>query len=214
MKTKTIFLIALLFGLISSVVAQTQDTENKKPFEFWFGMENRITPIHTSSQSGLITEPGIPVNIDKQLSGTAIFIGLAYMIPKIETYLSFEYAARYDHLYYETPAAIWQFSESINGVIGDYHFRLSKPINTGKVKLIPGVGYSFMNRGTDYRQNDNGGWAEKALNFECFDVSVGIGYKQFEVDFRTYLISENRYEPETGFIILPEIKLMYKIPVF
>ncbi len=209
----TWFFLAM-FSLVNLGIAQSDAGENQQSFEVWFGLENRITPIYPNSELGIVDDnPGIPVNIDKQLSGTSISIGIAYLLPHIKTWLSFEYAARYDHLYYQDLTNS-QFSESVNGIINDYHFRLTKPIKTGKISLLPGIGYSFMNRGTEYRQDYNGSWNEKTLNFDCFDVSFGVGYKQFAVDFRTYLISENNYDKETGFILLPEIKLMYKIPVF
>lgn len=211
-KVLLVFLMACL-SIINSD-AQTQEGAKTKSMEIWFGLENRITPIYTDYENGqIIRDPVLPVNIDKQLSGTAFSIGAAYLLPYIGTYFSFEYAARYDHLYYRQNNQ-GLYAESVNGIISDYHFRLSKPIILKTISIIPGLGYSLMNRGTDYRIYSNSSWVEKDLNFNCFDLSLALGVKQFDIELRTYLINENRYDYYTGFIILPEIKLKYGIPIF
>jgi hypothetical protein len=197
-----------------TLLGQAQNQEVAVPsLELWFGMENRITPIYTNTKNAqIIVDYSTPVNIDKQLAGTAISIGVAYKIPKLDSYFSFEYAFRYDHLYYDVSMNS-VLSQSVTGVISDYHFRLNRPLRTGNIKLIPGIGYSLMNHGTDYRENSSGSWKENDYQFNCFDLSFGIGVDRFDLEFRTYLVSENRYKWETGFIILPEIKLKYSLPV-
>ncbi len=212
---KVLFVFLFLTACLSiNSDAQTQEGTETKSVEIWFGLENRITPIYTDYKNGqVIRGPVLPVNIDKQLSGTAFSIGVALLLPNIETYISFEYAARYDHLYYRQDN-MTQFSESVNGIISDYHIRLSKPINVKSISITPGLGYSSMNHGTEYRAYSSGSWGEKDLKFNCFDLSVGFGVKQFDFELRTYLIGENRYDYNTGFIILPEIKLKYRIHIF
>lgn len=212
MNILKILLTFLLIG--STLLCQGQNQEDRDPaLELWFGLENRITPIYTNTENGqIITDYSVPVNIDKQLAGTAISLGVAYRIPKLNGYFSFEYAFRYDHLYYNVNTST-ALSESVTGVISDYHFRLNRPINTGNIRLIPGIGYSLMNRGTDYRVNSGGSWAENDFHFSCFDLSFGIGVKKLDLELRTYLISENRYKKDTGFMILPEIKFKYRLPV-
>jgi hypothetical protein len=193
--------------------AQNTEAESVKSLEIWFGLENRITPIYTNNQNGqIIQDYYLPVNIDKQLSGTGVSIGIAYLLPKINTYVAFEYAARYDHLYYSSGIANTN-TESINGIISDYHFRVGKPFSLKEITLTPGFGFSLMNHGTEYRINHNSFWVEDDLNFNSLDLSIGLGINKMDFELRTYFINNNKYDYDTGNIILPEIKIKYRISV-
>ena len=211
MKPARLILITLLF-LNFSAFAQENEALRKSSFEFWAGLENRITPIY-NPDDGIIDSGLTPVNIDRQLSGTSLSLGVAYRIMPVDITLVFEYAIRYDQIYHETPGSNG-VGKVVKGLIHDYHFRLFKTFRINKFVLRPGLGYSLLNRGTDYILDDgslSGMYTDSAIN--PFDLSIGTDIGRVSLDLRCYLISETNYLPAPGFMVLPEIKILYRVPL-
>ncbi len=211
MKSGYLILIFLFLSAIGCF-AQHDASVQESRFEFWVGMENRITPIY-NVEDGLVEGILTPVNIDKQLSGTAFSFGLAYRIMPANISLAFEYAVRYDQLYYESPGNTGT-GRVVSGLISDYHIRAFKSFGAGKVTFRPGLGYSLMNRGTGYiLDNGSGTGLQMDSEFNAFDLSIGMDAGRISMDLRCYLIGETNYNPAPGFMVLPEIKILYRVPL-
>lgn len=211
MKSSYFILFAVLF---LSITGYSQD---KKPawqssFEFWVGLENRITPIY-NLKDGIYDSEFTPVNIDRQLSGTSLSLGIAYIIMPVNITIAFDYALKYDQVYYEPPDNNGS-SRVVNGLISDYHFRLFKTFQVNNFVLRSGLGYSLLNRGTDYILDDGsavGMYTDSNIN--PFDLSIGTDIGRISLDLRCYLIGETNYKPAPGFMVLPEFKILYRIPL-
>jgi len=209
--------ILLLFSMLycSTCLAQNMESSHKPHIEFWAGMAHRITPIYLNNKAASedilnhAVNGTASVNADKQLSGTAFSVGLAYLIEPVNVWLSFEYDMRYDHLYYDNMASSG-ISKSVNGIVQDYHFRLFKSFYVRGFMIKPGLGFSLMNRGTNYYQNNSGGGTDADFNINPFDISVGTELDRLSLDVRCYFIDNHNYLPPSAFIFIPEVKFTYR----
>lgn len=228
---KTIIIIIL--GLIFNFLSYSQETEMKKSnVRFGLFIEQRITPIYLSGYLGLMTEKDILTPVfyseDEQLSGTATGYEVGYCFKKINFSLIFSQSFRYDHIYFEEnllkvpDIAVFK---SVNGIITDYHFVIEKSFRFKKHNnLNIRIGYSLMNRNTNYAYSEQIGEIEgeplmhvsaSAFDFTAFHFALGYEKNRLGLSLGSYITDEHNYNQPSR-LLIPYIKLGYRfsMPVF
>jgi len=237
---KTLFItLSLLFFL--NGFSQEKTTSR---FSIKIGTEYRITPIYSANKNPTIALNEVDIidfNLDRQLSGTPIGYTLSYRIFK-NFEIGFSHSFRYSHVYFKSGLDDIQPNtnlkttqgESINRLITDYHFFVGKYFDLGKTDLFFRVGYSMMNRGTDYLGVASHKFEDGSINtlrfdshfnFSAFTASAGFVSNKFELGFGVYYTGELENGATLIFdkdymrvdseiqqnVIIPFLKLSYRI---
>jgi hypothetical protein len=224
---KTSLLVLLIFN-ITLIFSQKKELKNRLTIKI--GTEYRITPIHKTIDWQETEAQALRFNLDKNLSGTSFNYEINYEVIH-NLLVGFSHSLRYDHVYYENnnhllkPNGIefYTIDESKSKLISDYHFFIQKNFKLKKNKIYIKLGYSMMNRGTDYSVSEvvstnldgsigaiiSGGYD---LNFFATNVNIGIIYKKFDFGVGAYFIngSSSNLGDERN-IILPYFKISYRI---
>jgi len=235
-------ILLVLFIFIFHVGYSQEKTTSK--FSIKVGTEYRLTPIYSTNENPTIALNEVDIvdfNLDRQLSGTPISYTLSYRVFK-NFEIGFSHSFRYDHVYFKSGLDDIQPNtnlkttqgESINRLITDYHFFVGKYFDFGKTDLFFRLGYSMMNKGTDYlgvashkfedglnstiRYNSH-------FNFSAFTASAGFVSNKFELGFGIYYSGELESGATLIFdkdymridseiqqnVIIPFLKLSYRI---
>lgn len=228
MKNKLIILL-----LLCSFCTSFSQEEKKSKFNIKIGTEYRLTPIYPAAKGLLFNQKNINYNFDKQLNGTSINYALSYSIFK-NFDIGFSQSFRYDHIYFKSNTNELfphtnigsKESESKNGLITDYHFFVTKYFNIGKSEsLFFRLGYSLMNRGTNYTISEFAFYDEalKAdhyivlsydFSFTALKLDLGYVHDRFEFGLGAYMFgstSANFHFEEEHKVIIPFFKFSYRL---
>lgn len=179
MKKLQLILVGIILAF--NTFSQNPATE-KKRIGFGVSLEQRITPVYLSGVHNYLENRITPVfyEEDPQLSGTAVGYNISYHFAKINSSLIFSQSFRYGHIYFDTRLLqpnTASVNRSVNGLITDYHFILKKSFNLkNDYALNLCLGYSLMNRGTDYSYTRQAG----EYNGEPF-YSTAAGISSFRL---------------------------------
>lgn len=229
MKKTLTFLI--LFISIVTFSQNKEKTNFKNRLSVKIGTEYRITPIRKVIDNFHEVNPtNIFFNLDKNLSGTSFNYDISYEFIK-NLHFGFSHSIRYDHVYFERknyqlePNNVNYFTvnDSKSKLIYDYHFYLRKDFKIKNKTIYIKLGYSIMNRGTDYSisevvatNNDGSIGAiivgDYDLTFFAINTEIGLVYKNFDFGIGAYFIngSGSNLGSEQN-IILPYFKISYRI---
>ncbi|HBK70925.1 MAG TPA: hypothetical protein DDZ39_04585 [Flavobacteriaceae bacterium] len=235
-------IVLIIFTFIFNI-GFTQDKPTSR-FSIKVNTEYRITPIYSANENptAVLNEVDIiDFNLDRQLSGTPIGYTLSYRVFK-NFEIGFSHSFRYDHVYFKSGLGDIQPNtnlktaqgESINRLITDYQFFIGKYFDLGKTDLFFRVGYSMMNRGTDYlgvasHKFEDGSIntisSDSHFNFSAYTASAGFVSNKFELGFGVYYTGELENGATLIFdkdymrvdseiqqnVIIPFVKLSYQI---
>lgn len=190
--------------------------------------EQRITPIYLDKmKNGFVSENKIPLFYDQnaQISGTGLNFGLCYYSTRINSALRFIQTFRYDHVFFDTeltiPNAI-SANKSVNDLITDYHFVFEKKINyKGDYSFGFGIGYSLMNRGTDFSYTRQTLTSEEQqifsnissnFSFSAFNIYTSIEKQNVFLTLGSYIANKHQYDQSGGLMLL-YLKMGYNFKI-
>ena len=142
----------------------------------------------------------------------------------------FEYACRYDHLYYRTAypdtSYTWHHvvQDPVNGFITDYILLAKKELFNKKLSLWVEAGVGFMNRGTEYYytyidQTTASGQQiihgmHRNSSFNSYVAGISMRKEWLYLSFRGHLVPEkkNNYDRLATFLIF-NLVFHYQIPL-
>lgn len=192
--------------------------------EIGIGTEYRITPIYIYGFDPYIkiSDPIVVANIDKQLSGAGITYSIKYRFNKLKIKAGFSETFRYDYIYNHTGTA-FPTSTRINNIkyniISDYHFTIEKYWLIKESQVSALIGYSFMNRGTDYSQTKINGSidsiplynvTDEDFNFSAYQIGIGYQDNLFRYGLGAFITDSHHFLDPSPLMIL-YLKMEYII---
>ena len=202
------------FILILGINAQSQEKDYKpgNSFSLVVGLEYRITPVNLKQEEYWATVP-VYTNRDDQLTGPALNLGLLYFFNKPRVSFSVSGSLRHDLIYHQY-GDLMNPTEDIEGIISDVHLDISKLFPLKKNFFQIGMGYSWMNFGTDfyYKQSlpVSGGDSKTNFRLDAFNLTLGYRVNQFGFDLINRFTSQHKYN-EKGNVYLPAVRVSYGI---
>lgn len=216
----TYFFLVLLF--ITKAWGQNETQPSQNSFNLKLGVGYRISPVNLSRHTGSIFDPNVPVYYerDKQLTGTSLLVGGFYLLRKQKIAISLLNSFRYDHVYFKS-----DFNQAVGeekkAFISDIHLGISKFISlkNNHKQFQLGLGFSFMNNGTDYY------YVEKSVapsgdtvvfefnsdfSYKTFDLLMGYQVNQFSFELVNRFSLHHKFN-DKGQLYLPEIRVGYSI---
>ncbi len=224
MKKLQLTLVGIILAF--NTFSQSSATE-KKRISFGVSLEQRITPVYLSKVHNSLVGENIITPVfyeeDPQLSGTAVSYNISYHFMKINSSLIFSQSFRYDHIYFDTKLLhpnTASVNRSVNDLITDYHFILKKSFNLkNDYALNLCLGYSLMNRGTDYSYTRQAGeyngeplysTTSGDFQFSAFNVALGIEKQKLDFTIGSYITDKNKYNQPSQ-VLIPYLKLTYNL---
>lgn len=211
---KCIFLY-LFIGFFASVLSQNS-------ISFSLNSEYRITPIYLNNSYFQIGDMQPSSNVDEQISGTSIAYLISYNFYKEKYNISFKHSLRRDLLVYENSNLNnSDLNKPLYTFINDYHFAVERNFKL-KNDFVLGlkIGYSLMNRGTEYRYiktyddiPDVYVILDSNLNFNAYSFNIGVSKKKLSFYIGSHFVENNNFSNlnENVKILIPNFQLQYKI---
>lgn len=210
--------------LLSHLSVLGQDAEGKHPFNFYIGIQTRVTPIYPKGIPDFIAVPdrNIFEQPNKYLSGPS----LLYRIEKDLNNsfdIAFSHALRYDFLYQTLPFNNQPFSGFRpvikKSFISDLYLDVERKIALNSSTLTAGLGFAMLGFGSSYlltqRFTDNNNQSFYITSKEDFifpAITTTFGWQK--ANFNASLkIGYAWYDPtlyKTPFLF-PELKVRYKL---
>lgn len=201
-----------------------QDAEAKHPFNFYIGIQTRVTPIYPKGFPDFVTVPdrNIFEQPNKYLSGPS----LLYRIEKDLNNsfdISFSHALRYDFLYQTFPFNSQPFlgfrPVVKKALISDVYLDGEKKIVLNNSTLKIGIGLAMLGFGSSYlltqRFTDNNNQSFYITSKEDFifpAVTTAVGWQKKDFS-ATLKIGFAWYDPTLlkRPFLFPELKVQYKL---
>jgi hypothetical protein len=215
MRNSCIIFLLIFVGI--NGYSQDQVTEIKNSFNLKIGLENRITPIILKHDNSLLHTVRVYPYGDDQLTGRALNAGIFYLLKKSKIAFALSNSIRYDHLYYKADLNSPVLEEK-KGVISDVHIDISKYFPIRKNHLQIGIGYSWMNYGTDYVYHENltsssGNTIMESkgdFRFNAFNLTLGYQVNQFSFELINRFMLNYQYMG-LGNLMLPSLRVAYSL---
>lgn len=217
-----IFFITFLLPLHLLVFAQ--DSENKHLFNFYLGVQTRVTPIYAKRIPDFISVPdrNIFEQPNRYLSGPSILYRIERLINSSFD-ISFSHALRYDFLYTTFPfnsQPFIGFKQIVKrSFISDLYIDAEKklPLKTSTFKVGIGLavlglgsGYILTQRFTDY--NNQSIYISSKEDFVFTAVTATFGWQKNRLN-ASLKMGYAWYDPtwyKTPFLF-PELKIQYNL---
>lgn len=214
---KAYIIFILLISSLSSFAQSSYKTEIS------IGTEYRITPIYLQGFDPYIeSEPIVNSNEDHQLSGAGVTYSIKHRFNKLKMKAGFSQTFRYDYLYANTGYTLptpYKINPIKYNIISDYHFTLEKYwfIKDNQISAL--IGYSLMNRGTNYSQTKIIGYmdsiptlmiTDEDFNFSAYHIAVGYQDHLFRYGLGAY-ISDSHHFLQPSQIMILYLKMEYII---
>lgn len=218
------FILFITFLLPLHLPVFAQDSENEHLFNFYLGIQTRVTPIYPKGIPDFISLPdrNIIEVPDKYLSGPSILYRIERRINS-SLDISFSHALRYDFLYKTFPfnsQPFIGFKQVVKrSLISDLYLDGEKkfPLNTSTFKV--GIGLAILGLGSDYiltqrftDYNNQSFYVSSKENFIFPAVSATFGWQKNKLT-ASMKMGYAWYNPtwyKTPFIF-PELKIQYNL---
>ena len=226
MKTKKILIISLisifLLQFNSNCFSQSDEKKEKKALSLFVGMDFRVTPIYINSEDIFFTNNHVFYDEHLHLAGARLTYGLQLNHAKWNLGIRYSQSLRYGHVYYKRnvkdTSNIYAvtYNDNVQRILIDHHFEFYKKFNLKKFDLKCLLGYSWMNRGSEYyytKYLGNNVFVPKCSDFRYSGINIGViaSIQNWDVGLNFYYIGpgEHRFIQPQQSIIIPEIKLYY-----
>ena len=220
MKIVTTILLPSILVLIScSSLGQT----DKNNFKFNVGALYRITPVPLENGDGIIIPSHkVFVETDRQLMSGGICLGLSYYFHNKSLNFQYNQIIRYGYIHSGSYANLTTpgIEETHSGLMTDFQFLFYKNFKTKKeASFIVGLGYSALNRGTNYTYTDSTNPVSVStytdnLNFSAFNLALGYQIREkLKFELMNYFTNHTNYE-NPGKLLLFEFRISCLFDIF
>lgn len=218
---KKILIISSLLG-VSFCFAQQK---HSKKFQFNVGMEYRIIPYDFNSKKNqeipTTTDSSSPADRDKLTSGLSVNVSLDWFFLK-NTSIGIVQSFHSTPLFFQSTLndANGTSKKPTYGLLLDTEIQAKHYFTLkNNDKLFANLGYSMMNRNSDYTvtTNNNGHsyTSGRSFQYDAYKIGVGYQYKKMEIGIGTYIVdNSSNIDPFGSTFGMPYLKINYILSKF